>query len=75
MLNNIPKLLRGYLTICVCILLGGCFKSAPKPNPQMEDTILSPDVVACRTRRKVVVDNDRLDTCGAEFNAQIVTHL
>ena len=41
MLKNIQKLLNGSLAIFVCILLGGCFKSVPKPNPQMEDTILT----------------------------------
>ena len=40
MFTNVQKLLNGSLAIFVCILLGGCFKSAPKPNPQMEDTIL-----------------------------------
>ena len=40
MSKNVQKLLSGPLAIFVCILLGGCFKSAPKPNPQMEDTIL-----------------------------------
>lgn len=40
MLKNIQKLLRGSLTIFACVLLGGCFKSAPKPNPQIADTIL-----------------------------------
>lgn len=39
MLKNIQKSLYGPLAIF--ILLGGCFKSAPKPNPQMEDTILT----------------------------------
>lgn len=41
MLKQIQSLLRGFLTIFVCIALGGCFKSAPKPNPQIEDTIIS----------------------------------
>ena len=41
MLKNIQDLSRGSLAIFVCILLGGCFKSAPKPNPQIEDTILN----------------------------------
>ena len=41
MLKNVQKLLHGSLAIFACILLGGCFKSAPKPNPQIEDTILS----------------------------------
>ena len=40
MLKQIQSLLHGFLTIFVCIALGGCFKSAPKPNPQIEDTIL-----------------------------------
>ena len=41
MLKNVQKSLPGSLAIFACILLGGCFKSAPKPNPQMEDTILA----------------------------------
>ena len=41
MLKNAQKLLYGPLAISMCILLGGCFKSTPKPNPQMEDTILT----------------------------------
>lgn len=40
MLKRIQKWLNGSLAGLMCILLGGCFKSAPKPNPQIEDTIL-----------------------------------
>ena len=40
MLKHIQKWLNGSLAGLMCILLGGCFKSAPKPNPQIEDTIL-----------------------------------
>ena len=41
MFKNVQKSLHGSLAIFACMLLGGCFKSAPKPNPQMEDTILT----------------------------------
>ena len=41
MLKHIQKWLNGSLAGLMCILLGGCFKSAPKPNPQIEDTIIS----------------------------------
>ena len=41
MLKQIQKWLKGSLAGLMCILLGGCFKSAPKPNPQIEDTIIS----------------------------------
>lgn len=29
-----------YFVGLICLCLSGCFKSAPKPNPQIEDTIL-----------------------------------
>ena len=29
-----------YIISLICLCLSGCFKSAPKPNPQIEDTIL-----------------------------------
>lgn len=40
MLKDIQKAGRVFSTVFMCILLGGCFKSAPKPNPQIGDTII-----------------------------------
>lgn len=62
MLKNIQKLRNGSLAIFVCILLGGCFKSAPKPNPQVEDTILG-----IAESEEVVVSNDTLSNEEGSF--------
>lgn len=61
MLKNIQRGQVNILAVFVCILLGGCFKSAPMPNPQIEDTVIqvsNHEEIASQKQQDTFVSDD-----------------
>ena len=55
-----------YIISLICLCLSGCFKSAPKPNPQIEDTIIGDHAY-----EEVILEDDTIEMPQEETNNDI----